>query len=642
MTLEEQKARQQKYWTERMTQLEQSIHRDAEEVVADLDAAYRAAERQIEADLSRWYTRFANNNGIVDMAEARRLLNSTELKEFKWTVKDYIKAGQGNGISADWSRELENASARFHISRLESIRYQMQNTVEVLYGNQLDSVDALLKQSYLRGYGETAFTLQSGIGIGWDIAGINDRALQTILYKPWSLDGRNFSERIWGNKETLINELQKQLNQNMIRGGNLNDVIDVIEKKFGTSRSNAARLVYTENAYAVSVATGNSYRATGVKAVTFIATLDERTSEICQSMDGAIIDMKDYSPGVTVPPLHPWCRSTTAPYYADMEGLGERIARGEDGKQYYVPRSMKYPEWKEKFMTDPKTGEAGSKSRLVQAINDPNCPLAVKLGKQVYQTLQGMVGQSTNADLQQVWADNHTKVKVGATNKKTHQYAQGDTIYINAKGNQVGDSISLPHQVTFHESGHAIDSLLASKYSGTTRHMSSRYQNGLFPKTIIEEVKGIVDAKETSMKETWEAHKGDWKWLSENGYVDKWQYNWYVQNGSWLGTEPKFSRDIVYRAIESEVKSLGWLKSGDLSDILEGATNGRLSPGVGHGKKYWKSRTYNGVADGLATEAFAEMTDSEFANADSLKLIKEWLPKSYQVYCDMLKDVLTK
>ena len=367
-TLEEQKAKQQAYWKDRMTDLEASLHRDAEEVVGDHDRAYRAAERQIESDISRWYGRFGANNGVVSMADARKLLTSGELKEFKWTLEEYRKHAKEN-VDGRWDKELENASARWHISRLEAIKYQLQNSVEALYGNQLDMLDGLLKQTYLNGYGQTAFTIQSGIGIGFDIAGINDRALKTVLYRPWALDGKNFSERVWENKQALVGELQKQLTQNLMRGGDLNSVIDSIQQKFGVSRSNAARLVYTENAYAISVATGDSYRATGVERCVFIAVLDERTSDICQSMDGTVIEVKDYQPGVTVPPLHPWCRSTTAPYYADMQGIGERAARDPDtGKTYYVPRDMTYPEWKETFMTDPETGEAGSKEGLKEVL----------------------------------------------------------------------------------------------------------------------------------------------------------------------------------------------------------------------------------------------------------------------------------
>ena len=367
LTLDEQKQRQQEYWSKRMEQLEASLHRDAEETVRDLETMYRAAEREIEADLSRWYGRFGANNGVVTMADARKLLTSGELKEFKWTLAEYREKAKDNA-DGKWQKELENASARWHVSRLEALKYQLQQHVEVLAGGQTDAMDVLLKNTYLNGYGQTAFTIQTGLGIGFDIAGLNGRAIQTLLNKPWTMDGRNFSERIWGNKQILIGELHKQLTQNLMTGGDLNKLIDSMSQKFNTSRSNAARLVYTEHAYAVSVASGESYRATGVEKVTFIATLDERTSEICQSMDGTIIDMKDYQPGVTVPPLHPYCRSTTAPYYADMAGIGERAARDEDGNTYYVPRDMTYPEWADTFLKDPDTGESGSKDGLTPVV----------------------------------------------------------------------------------------------------------------------------------------------------------------------------------------------------------------------------------------------------------------------------------
>jgi len=561
-------SKNQEYWLYRMLDLEDSRHREAEKVMSDLESMYRAAERQIDADISRWYGRFAMNNGIVSMADARKLLTSGELKEFKWTVKDYIKHGRENGVSADWSKELENASARFHISRLEALKYQLQNSVEVLAGGQTDALDALLKNTYLNGYGQTAFTIQSGIGIGWDIAGLNQNAIMTALYKPWSLDGRNFSDRIWENKQALVNELHKQLTQNLMRGGNLESVVDVIEKKFNTSRSNAARLVYTENAYINAVATGESYRATGVKQLTFIATLDERTSEICQSMDGTIIDMKDYQPGVTVPPLHPWCRSTTAPYYADMDGIGERAARDEDGKTYYVPRSMKYPEWKETFMTDPETGEAGSKEGLkeilpgailkladckttadVEALMkqqgwfhsttiggklyDTNVTLSLAgcdldIAKGVYEALDDiytrfpeLVGQLNSIGTAQLSGSTYAQCSVGighggvTLNKKwfsnVEKIAKSISMDIAAGFHPVGTDWKA---VVSHEFGHAIDDLLS-----TTYHASG--MNGYKPKWVSADLRPKV-MKACGLKVS-DAR------TAVSGYATKNHYEWFAE-----------------------------------------------------------------------------------------------------------------
>ena len=59
-----------------------------------------------------------------------------------------------------------------------------------------------------------------------------------------------------------------------------------------------------------------------------------------------------------------WCRSTTAPYFEDDFGeIGERAARDEDGKTYYVPADTTFEQWKQR--QDKKYG-AGSVDRLRQ------------------------------------------------------------------------------------------------------------------------------------------------------------------------------------------------------------------------------------------------------------------------------------
>lgn len=84
-----------------------------------------------------------------------------------------------------------------------------------------------------------------------------------------------------------------------------------------------------------------------------MATLDSHTSDICQEMDGKHFPMNQWEVGVTAPPFHPWCRSVTVPYFDDEWGRsGERVARGEDGKTYYVPADMTYPEWKKSLVGD--------------------------------------------------------------------------------------------------------------------------------------------------------------------------------------------------------------------------------------------------------------------------------------------------
>ena len=57
----------------------------------------------------------------------------------------------------------------------------------------------------------------------------------------------------------------------------------------------------------------------------------KRQSEICRSLDGQVFPMKDYEAGVTAPPFHVYCRSTTVPHFDENFGqIGERAARDEE------------------------------------------------------------------------------------------------------------------------------------------------------------------------------------------------------------------------------------------------------------------------------------------------------------------------
>jgi len=630
------------YWAERWVQLEDSNHRTAEETMTVIDDAYRKAEREVERELSTWYQRFADNNGIVDMVEARRLLNSDELKEFKWTVEQYIQHGRENGISADWSRELENASARFHVTRLEALRLNIQQSAEVLFGNQLDQMDDLMRQTYMGSYYHTAFEIQRGAGIGWDIAALNQKAIQTAVNRPWAYDGRNFSDRIWTNRTALINDLQRNLTQSLMTNNTCDKTVEALMNRFGVSHHQAARLVYTENAYIQSVAQGDSYRETGVKAVVFVATLDDRTSDICREMDGTVIDMKDYAPGQTVPPLHPWCRSVTAPYSQYLAGIGERAARDpETGKTYYVPREMKYKEWKQTFV------DGGSKDGLLPATaRNYDSDFAKALGKQTYDACRDILAKCGSPEAKAVWDAYESDIGVADLNEKKRAHCDWDgKIHVDIVDGMKGNTWDKPAQVVFHESGHAIDMLAGKKYGfepGSIWHehspkglFSYRYKNGLFPNTIKAEVDALVSAKDKEMKAEFKAHSTDYDWLVKKGYIMQWQVDYFQRNGRWVGGEPKYSKDMAYKAIEKEIRQLNPFQKADISDMMEGATRSKIQVGWGHKNSYWKQGNWT-----LATESFAEMYDSAVTNEESLEVIKHYLPKSYDLFIEMLGEII--
>lgn len=340
------------YWEKRFLDLEAASNAYGVETFKQIEPAFDSAQRQIEREIERWYGRFAKNNQIT-MQEARKLLTSKELKELKWDVEEYIKYGRENAINQKWMKELENASARFHINRLEALKIRTQQAAEKAFGNELDAIDAMARKVFTEDYYHSIFEMQKGFGIGWDIGQIDERKLETLISKPWASDGKNFSSRIWDQKTALVNELHQQLTRTCILGKAPDDAIKAISRKFSTSKSNAGKLVMTEQAYFHSIAQKEAFKELDVEEFEFVATLDSRTSEVCREMDGKHLPMSEYNPGSTAPPLHPWCRSVTVPYFEDNFD-GERAARGADGKTYYVPDKMKYNDWKECFVDKTK------------------------------------------------------------------------------------------------------------------------------------------------------------------------------------------------------------------------------------------------------------------------------------------------
>ena len=77
------------------------------------------------------------------------------------------------------------------------LKLHTQQSMEVMFENQMDSIDSTMREIYLEGIQETAFEIQKGVGIGWDFAFVDKRRIEKVINKPWAADGENVFFRIW-------------------------------------------------------------------------------------------------------------------------------------------------------------------------------------------------------------------------------------------------------------------------------------------------------------------------------------------------------------------------------------------------------------------------------------------------------------
>lgn len=354
------------YWAERFEKLTDAQLNKGAEYYYNLQEQYRQAIANIEKDIAKWYTRYATENGIT-LTEAKRLLNGRELEEFRMDVKEYI--AKGESLDPKWAKQLEAASTKVHVSRLEALKVQMQQQAEMIYSHERDGIDELARKVYTDGYYHTAYEIQKGIGIGFDLMQLDANRIDKLISKPWAADGKNFSQRIWNNRAQLVSELENRLTQSIIRGQSPKKVIAEIAERFNVNKSRAGALVMTESAFFAAASQRDAFNDLDVEKYEILATLDSRTSETCRRMDGQVIPMSEYKPGVTAPPFHVRCRSTTVPFFDDeFAVLDKRAARDENGKYYTVPASMKYKDWENAFVKKDKNMEEWRKNHILPPI----------------------------------------------------------------------------------------------------------------------------------------------------------------------------------------------------------------------------------------------------------------------------------
>lgn len=319
-----------------------------------LKKAYESTKRQIEKEIQAFYSKYATDNKI-SLAEARRRLKPDEQKDFNAQAKMYLdeiaKMGR-TPMTKEYMSHLKQLSGKAYISRLDELSNNIRYNIEKLYAGQSASLGKALNEGYEDSYYRTMFNVQDQAKIEISFTTPGKRTVEAASKEKWL--GQNYSDRIWTNKNKLIKQLEQILPQEFVRSKGPASVARTLSQKLDVSYNNAKRLARTEMNYISNKATMQAYIDSGIGEYEYVATLDARTSDICRELDGKIFPIKEATPGINWPPLHPNCRSTTIPYFED-DDIGkvadDRIARAKDGKGKSVKlgQDVSFFEWVEEY-----------------------------------------------------------------------------------------------------------------------------------------------------------------------------------------------------------------------------------------------------------------------------------------------------
>lgn len=397
------------YWEKRIEKLNNETYKDADKYVRKLRKLYEQEINNIEEKIYNHLSKLQEEAGGISLFDAKKLLNDKELDLFKIDLESFMKKSQGK-ISPELERELNIISRRVRISSLQAMEVEMKKTVAGLMTREEKGLFAHLGRTYERRYYKELYELQRITGYD-SVKKISKEDLKIILNNPWTSDGREFSERIWGRGDKLVNSLKDNLTRNITSGVSPKESIKDIESRFNVSKAAASRLVYTETAAISSKATQDSYKRIGVKKYEILATLDLRTSDICRIQDGKTYDIKDYRVGITAPPFHPNCRTDTIPFFDDdlerqLDKNVGRMARNPDNGKSEVVENLSYEDWHKKYVEKiPNNNQEG----------DTPDPTEPKL-----------------------------KYTEAETNEAIEEYVSGDGMWINNKLRGIGEIADYP------------------------------------------------------------------------------------------------------------------------------------------------------------------------------------------------------
>ena len=159
-----------------------------------------------------------------------------------------------------------------------------------------------------------AYCVEIGINVSTSLAILNDTVTKSILTK--TIDGKTFSDRIWLNKEKLVARLNRDIDKALIQGWDIRKISKQISRDFGVSKYESMRLIQSETARVMSEAHEEYYKENKeiIPKMRYVVTLDDKTSNICQALEG------EYETGQCPIPVldsHPKCRCVTVGVVSD-------------------------------------------------------------------------------------------------------------------------------------------------------------------------------------------------------------------------------------------------------------------------------------------------------------------------------------
>lgn len=303
------------YWSKRLQELDTSFSKDEKRLFSELSKYYKQEYAALDKEIAAYYAKYGEENVIafrtllLELPDADKQLLLQNMDEF---AKQY----------PEFADLLPVRESIYKLNRLEGLQ-----TSIVLQQLKIGAIEqSKFREHFEKQALKYANYAAEQLGFGTNFYRIDSEMLQVVIGNPWC-NGKDFSERIWANREALAQTLQNEIANGLIRGEDYKTMSRILQQKFeNTSQKQAERLVFTEDTYLSNEAKIRPFeRNAAYTHYEYLCVEDHRTCETCRALSGQTFEISKRNAGLNFPPMHPWCRCTVMPVVEDLETIKGRL-----------------------------------------------------------------------------------------------------------------------------------------------------------------------------------------------------------------------------------------------------------------------------------------------------------------------------
>ncbi len=265
---------------------------ETEKSTIELNKRAFTMEKELEAELAKLYKSATDEI----LADTMRILAKVKKDGGEWSYANQSALTRNRGL----------------YDQIKEVLQKLTDEERILFYEYLSDIytDQFLREVY---------NLGQVTEVKANFNTLNPQLVKKTVEYPWN--GAMFSDRLWLDKERLLQTVRSALTTSMILGEGIPEITQRINKAMDTSLYNAERVGRTETKRVSYVAHVEVFKETGVKQVKYRCANDgdERTCKTCKADNGKIYELGK-EPTL---PRHPNCRCVYIPVVSDEFGDNE-------------------------------------------------------------------------------------------------------------------------------------------------------------------------------------------------------------------------------------------------------------------------------------------------------------------------------